>query len=214
MTYPKNDEDFEEVTIAEVRAEESSGGWSIKRSDSWSFWVPKNSPVAPAVGMTARFYGKGIGYVVRGLFLDGREVFYRTEAEHQQHEREQRYGKDAADLVRKWDADETIWSITLGGFGPGYEQAIHVAAVEFAREGLDVPIEGDRDRFFREGWDEVCTHALERIRPWFTGLSGAQYGAAKWLAWQWVHGAGPAFVADPKACVAEGSAAGRHGDAG
>lgn len=198
-TYPLNDDDFEEVTIAKVRAEEGKhGGWSIECCDGWSFFVPKDSPVAPEVGMLARFYPKGIGYAVRGLFLNGQEVFYRTKAAHHQHEREQRYGKDAADLVRKWDEGGTIWSITLGGFGPGYEQAINVAAVEFAREGLDVPLEGDRETFFREGWDEVCNHAMERIKPWFTGLSGAQYGAAKWLAWQWVHGDGPTFVDSPK----------------
>lgn len=198
-TYPLNDDDFEEVTIDSVHAEEGKhGGWSITRSDGWSFFIPKTSRVAPKVGMLARFYPKGVGFSVRGLFLNGQEAFYRTDDEQRQHERDERYGKNAADLVRKWDADETIWSITLGGFGPRYEQALHVAAVEFAREGLDVPLEGDRETFFREGWDEVCQHALERIKPWFTGLSGAQYGAAKWLAWQWVHGAGPAFVADPK----------------
>lgn len=194
MMYPTNDQDFEDVTVASVRAEEKSGGWSIGRSDGWSFFVPKDSPVAPAVGMAARFYGRGIGFTVRGLFLDGREVFYRTQAEHERHEREERYGKDARDLVRKWDAGDTIWSITLGGFGPGYEQALHVAAVEFAREGLDVPLEGDPATFWREGWDEVCNRAMQRIGSWLPGLSGAQYGAAKWLAWQWVHGDGPTFV--------------------
>jgi hypothetical protein len=197
-TFPLNDDDYDETTVAKVRAEEKAGGWTIERGDGWSFFVPKNSPVAPVPGMLARFYPKGIGFPVRGLFLSGQEVFYRTKAQHQQHEREQRYGKNAADLVRKWDADETIWSITLGGFGPGYEQALVIAAVEFAREGLDVPLEGDRDTFFREGWEEVCNHALKRIEPWFNGMSGMQFGAAKWLAWQWVHGDGPAFVDGPK----------------
>lgn len=197
-TFPLNDGDYEEVTIASARAEEKTGGWSITRGDGWSFFVPKSSPVAPEPGMLARFYPSGVGFSVRGLFLNGQEVFYRTGPDQKRHEREERYGKNAADLVRKWDADETIWSITLGGFGPGYEQALVIAAVEFAREGLDVPLEGDLEQFFRAGWEEVCLHALERIKPWFTGLSGAQYGAAKWLAWQWVHGDGPAFVADKK----------------
>jgi hypothetical protein len=200
MTYPGGDLDFEDLTITSVRAQEKAGGWSIERSDGWSFFVPKDSPIAPAVGMAVRFYPKGIGFAVRGLFLDGREVFYRAEDAQRQHEREERYGKDARDLVRKWDAGDTIWSVEMGGFGPGYEQALQVAAVEFAREGLDVPIEGDRESFFREGWREVCDHALKRITPWFGGrggLSGAQFGAAKWLAWQWVHGDGPSFVDKP-----------------
>lgn len=199
MTYPAHDKDFEDLTIASVRADEGAGGWSIERSDGWSFFVPKDSPIAPEAGMSVRFYPRGIGFPVRGLFLNGREVFYRTRAEHEQYERDQRFGKDATDLVRKWDEGDTIWSINMGGFGPGYEQALQVAAVEFAREGLDVPLEGDRGTFFQDGWDEVCQHAMERIKPWFTGgLSGAQYGAAKWLAWQWVHGDGPSFVEAPK----------------
>ena len=195
MTYPQSDNDFEEVTIASVRAKEGSGGWSIQRSDGWSFWVPKTSRIAPAPGMTARFYPAGIGYTVRGLFLNGQEVFYRTKADEQRHQHEQCYGKTAADIVRKWDEGGTVWSITMGGFGPGYEQALQVAAIEFTREGLDVPVEGDKEAFFRDGWTEVCDHALKRVKPWFGyGLSGAQFGAAKWLAWQWSHGTGPALA--------------------
>lgn len=197
-TLPADDLDFEDVTVASVRAEEKSGGWSIGRSDGWSFFVPKNSPIAPAVGMAARFYGKGVGHSVRGLFLDRREVFYRTAAEHERDEREQRYGKDARDLVRKWDADEVIWTIEMGGLGPNYELALQVAAIEFAREGLDVPMEGPKEGHDAI-WREVCDHALTRMQPWFGGgLSGAQFGAASWLAWQWVHGMGPTIAGDAK----------------
>ena len=45
--------------------------------------VPAASPVKPKVGMTARFYGEGIGRPVRGLFLAGKRVFYRTGEEDQ-----------------------------------------------------------------------------------------------------------------------------------
>lgn len=78
-----DDTEFEEVTIAKVERE-GDGGWAIVRSDGWSFFVPPESPVTPAVGMTARFYGRGIGYTVRGLFIGGEKVFYRTAQEEKE----------------------------------------------------------------------------------------------------------------------------------
>lgn len=87
--YPKDDPDFEAVTIAKVV--KSTGGWEITRDDGWSFFVPDNPDVEPKVGMPVRFYGRGIGFTVRGLFVDHKKVFYRT-AEEQSR-------KDAADLA-------------------------------------------------------------------------------------------------------------------
>jgi len=123
--YP-NDEQFEETTVAKVRDE--GKGWSIERADGWSFYVPAPSPVVPTEGMTARFYGKGIGFTVRGLFLDGQKVFYRTEAEDKEKHEIDTYGADAADWLKRWDDGGTCWSIEMGGFGPGYEQCIHITA--------------------------------------------------------------------------------------
>lgn len=120
----EHDPAFEEVTIAEVREED--GGWSIKRSDGWSFFVPKTSPVVPAIGMTARFYGKGIGFVVRGLVIDGQTVFYRTEAqqkalaeeESRKREQEQKYDfkKNRAAMDRRYRALPEVFQRRLDKF--------------------------------------------------------------------------------------------------
>lgn len=91
---PVIDNQFEDVTVAEVK------GDSFTRSDGWSFFMPKDSPVKPKVGQRARFYGKGIGYPVRGLFLDGKEVFYRTELEEKK-----RHEKQVAESQAKKRAD-------------------------------------------------------------------------------------------------------------
>ena len=72
--FPQDDEFREEIV---TKATDDS----ITGESGWSLFVPEDSPVKPAVGMVARFYGRGIGYPVRGLFLDGQRVFYRTEAE-------------------------------------------------------------------------------------------------------------------------------------
>ena len=45
--------------------------------------------------------------------------------------------KSVAELLDRWDNDEQVQSISLGGIGPGYEQAIQETAIEFARAGLE-----------------------------------------------------------------------------
>lgn len=86
--YPMVDDDWEEAKVEEVRPD--GDGWTIRRDDGWSFYVPPEG-IEPKVGDVARFYGKGIGYTVRGLFLNGLRVFYQTEAEQRaKFEQEQR----------------------------------------------------------------------------------------------------------------------------
>lgn len=106
-----NDTEFKEVRIAKVGAE-GKDGWSIQLDDGWSFFVPATSPIAPKPGMVARLYGRGIGYTVRGLTLDGVTVFYRTDAEQREQgrrdierrEQEQRYDfeKNRAEMDRRY----------------------------------------------------------------------------------------------------------------
>lgn len=182
--YP-NDDQFQETTVAKVRDE--GNGWSIKRADGWTFYVPAPTPLVPAVGMLARFYGKGLGFQVRGLFLDGQEVFYRTEAEDKAKREIDAYGADAADWLKRWDAGSTCWSISMSGFGPSYEQAIQIAMTEILRHLLerqyDLTRWGDLEA---KGCDvkeiEAAGSANARISA--LGLSGAQWGAAMNLAFQ------------------------------
>jgi hypothetical protein len=171
VTFPDDDE-FEEVSIASVR--ECPGGWEIKRSDGWSFLVERTSPVVPRPGMRARFYGRGIGFRVRGLFLDDAQVFYRTDSEDDHHFRELLYGKDCAELLRRWDAGRCIHTVVMGGLGPGYEQAIQVAMIEILRWLLA----GNTDHNL-ESLDRVIGSRDDIAR---LGLSGAQWDAAKYLA--------------------------------
>lgn len=84
----------------------------------------------------------------------------------------------AADIVAAWDAGQTIWSLNLGGLGPGYDQAIQVAVIEILRDHLGDPLPTEQDE--RQAW---AGKTLARIDATL-GLSGAQWGAAKWLAFQ------------------------------
>jgi hypothetical protein len=134
--YPAHDEQFEEFNITKVEPQ-SDGGWRVDRADGWSFFVPADSKIAPEVGMPIRFYGKGIGFTVRGLFIAGIRVYYRTEEEERDHHEIETYGADVTDWLRRWDEGKTCWSIEMGGLGPGYEQCIHITMAEILRFMLE-----------------------------------------------------------------------------
>jgi hypothetical protein len=84
------DTEYETVTLAEVR--EREGGYEIRRDDGWSFYLAKqyddDAPhgIVPQVGDEVRFYGRGIGSVVRGIRIGHRVVFYRTEQQQRDHD--------------------------------------------------------------------------------------------------------------------------------
>ena len=110
----ETDKRFEEATIVKVDASHD-GGWSITRDDGWGFFVPAGD-VVPAVGSVARFYGDGlyrgrvasvfvIGSVVRGLTIDGRVVFYRTEKEQAAKHRQECADAEAK---RQREADDQL----------------------------------------------------------------------------------------------------------
>jgi hypothetical protein len=80
------DNDFQTKIIKSFRKE--SSGYSLTLDDGWLFWMP-DVGFAPEVGQTAKLYGRRIGYQVRGLVVNDRVVFYRTEAEQKELNRKE-----------------------------------------------------------------------------------------------------------------------------
>lgn len=70
----------------------------------------------------------------------------------------------------------------MGGLGPGYEQAIQVLVFEIVRDHIDKPL--PEPGTSRDGWADETVH---RVNDWpGCGFSGAQVGAAKWLAYRFL----------------------------
>lgn len=103
---------------------------------------------------------------------------------HTDEEEIQLYGADAADWLARWDAGKGIWSIEMGGLGPGYEQCIQITAAEVLRYLIDNKVdcasqyEGDAWKALSSAIDKSLW-ANPKIND--LGLSGAQAGAAKSL---------------------------------
>lgn len=95
------------------------------------------------------------------------------------------YGKDAVEWLSRWDSGRTVWSIEMGGLGPGYEQCIQIVTAAILRhfllEKYDAALWSDKDTWkqVRDATDKVLC-ADPAIKD--LGLSGAQAGAAYSLA--------------------------------
>jgi hypothetical protein len=176
---PSDDSEFEEVKIKSV------SGASFTREDGWSFCLPDGADVVVLPGMVARFYGRGVGYMVRGLFIDGVRVFYRTAEEQQQHALIKRFGATPADWLAKWDCGQSCWTVKMGGLGPGYEQAIQVTMAQVLRHMVERAYDASAwsdDATWRRDMEAIrlTDSPIPRSIRW--GLSGAQWGAAMSLA--------------------------------
>lgn len=94
------------------------------------------------------------------------------------------YPETAVDALAKWDAGESVFTVEMGGLGPGYEQCIHIMAFECIRAMKDVPAPGWEKG--APGWDawwemaDAALRASDVVKK--LGPSGAQAGAAKSLA--------------------------------
>lgn len=180
--FPTDDTQFSEKAIESVSRDGDSYAITC---DGWTLWCGKDCPIEPKVGQLARQYGRGIGSPVRGLFIDGVKIWYRTEKEEAEHQEIEMYGADAADWLARWDAGKSVWSIEMGGLGPGYEQCIQIVAAEVLRFLINNKVDC-ATQYTDDAWKELS----ERINKslWANpaiealGLSGAQAGAAKSLA--------------------------------
>jgi hypothetical protein len=188
------DTQYEEFTITEARRYSDGNGWSLSLSGGYGFGCPATDLVTPTPGMKARLYGRGFGWPVRGLEIDGHRIFYRTEQE--QHD------KAAADAMERelrqkadFEASESDYRTQLAALPEVFQR-------RFAR------FEAGNPEFpWRYGWYEIaaCKQAValaehfktpERLRAWLDkdapakdfnawddSLSGNQVGVAKRLAW-------------------------------
>lgn len=89
MEFPEGDTDFEDSTLEEIT---EHGDWfEIRSSKGWGLGIGAEHAEAfkanmPLAGQQLRTYGC-LGFPVRGLFIDGRRVWYRTKDEEAEQHR-------------------------------------------------------------------------------------------------------------------------------
>lgn len=99
------------------------------------------------------------------------------------------YTDDAETMIEAWDQGDVVWSVEMGGLGPGYEQCIQVCAIEIMRALVAADLEWpDKDAVLTdelvEEIERLRDEAYKRIEG--GGMTGAQVGAATNLAIRFV----------------------------
>jgi hypothetical protein len=91
------------------------------------------------------------------------------------------YPKTAREALKEWDSGEYVFTVEMGGLGPGYEQVIHIACFELIRDnlGLKLPSAKTPEKWYPNWGDKT----FKRIK---LGMSGAQAGAAKSMAYKYL----------------------------
>ena len=82
--------------------------------------------------------------------------------------------------IEAWDKGDTVWTVEMGGLGPGYEQALQIAAIEMGRVMIPYAPGTNREQnvaLFKQVTENANIKGL--------GLSGAQHGAAQQIAFNW-----------------------------
>lgn len=192
----QEDSEYRDLNIKEVRKE--GNDWSITTDDGWSFFV-SNKGVEPHVGDRARFYGKGVGSIVRGLDINGQEVFYRT-PEQQEEENQRSLDRMAKERRQRFenskeqmDADYRLLPVEfqrrLDGFrrrNPDFRWEHEPYELMCCKDAVKIaktcPTEGEIKFFIKQD-----SAAQRRMVPTLDdGHSGNSFGAACRLAWLYV----------------------------
>lgn len=92
----------------------------------------------------------------------------------------------AKDALERWDKGETVFTIEMGGLGPGYEQAIQILIFEIVRDNLEAKLpDFTADEKAAQEWYSAFGNAsISRVDQACGGFSGAQVGAAKQVAYR------------------------------
>lgn len=81
------------------------------------------------------------------------------------------------EAIEWWDSGKSLFSVEMGGLGPGYEQALQIAAMELIREFKNHVIDWKNEEKVKQFNQEINDYhngIITKLR-----LSGAQFGAAK-----------------------------------
>jgi len=84
--------------------------------------------ILPKIGDTALFYGRGLGYPVAGVQINDKLIFYKNQEERDLERKNwiektnKRYREDHANLIEQIKDEPEFETISLSGFGSGYER--------------------------------------------------------------------------------------------
>lgn len=152
MDYPAflEDEEFEATTLD--RVERQGDSWVLHHGGLVFGYSASEAPdFEPRVGDEARFYGRGLGYVVRGLAIRGQVIFYRT-ADEQRVEQDLQVAEYKAKRAREFEeSGRTKLDADYAALPPIFQARID----KFRENNLEFRVEFEDYEMF------CCTEAVK-----------------------------------------------------
>jgi hypothetical protein len=187
------DVEYEEYQITDVREEGNS--YVIEVDGAWLAVDKSKFDRPPEAGQTARYFGRGFGFPVRGLVVDGVEIYYETDDDYRIRTRAEQIIRESSEMAeadaRRGEIDARVAALPECFQGrihrfrannsdfywrhEGYEMSACVDAVRIAHALGDASRVSD---FHALPWDEqkAAVPDLEE------GHSGNTFGMACRLA--------------------------------
>lgn len=95
------------------------------------------------------------------------------------------YPETALDALQRWDLGDSVFTIEMGGLGPGYEQAIQLLVFEIVRDHHEDKLPDTENKETLDAYRRTFGEkAITRTDKLAGGYSGAQVGAAKRIAFR------------------------------
>jgi len=187
------DTQYIEHTITKV--EDGKDYFFVTMSDGWSIGVEKLNGVEPKEGDTIRLYGKGIGCAVRGIDVNGLEVFYRTpeqekernrqEQEKADEEKKRKFNREKGRLDLEYDALPRAFQKRLDRFranNPNFRWDLEDYEMIVCREAVNIAntlkTVDEIGKFREMRWEEQN----KIVKALSDGHSGNTWGCACFLA--------------------------------
>lgn len=196
------DNEYEDTIIKSVS--ESNGYYSIERIDGWSFDIDKKYNVIPEVNDKIRFYGRGMGFTVRGVAINGKVLYYKTkEQEREDHKkyceeleqkRKNEFEENKNSLDEKYNALPEIFKKRIDKFRASnknfrweYENYEMFCCEEAVKIANCLKTEENINK-----WKDLSYEEQIKLVPIDKGHSGNTFGCAVSLAKLYI--TSPAFV--------------------
>lgn len=191
----QEDTQYESAVLKSVTTRED--GLLLEREDGWSFFVP-TPPFAPEAGDACRYYGRGIGFPVRGVVVEGKgPLLYRTPEEEEERFKLQQLAWEEEKRVLA-EEHGPAWDKMIAELPPPLRERIEgfeARNSEFRVDGLgyELCIAQAAARIAREFWGDPEGLLAWEALPWEErnarfevddgNMSGNQVGLAKRLGY-------------------------------
>jgi hypothetical protein len=191
MTFPENDDEFEDNIITSV---EPYGDDEYGVGFGSLHLVVKSTHIVPMIDDAMRTYGS-FGRPIRGVFINGEEIFYRTPQQQEMHNQKQLeemnkqeridFEKSRVEMDAKFDALPDVYQRRILRYrknNPNFRWKYEKYEVFCCEQAVVIADALKTENDIRKFWDLPFEEQKKLVPALDSGHSGNTFGKACFLA--------------------------------